>query len=80
MSRRLNLIRLVLWEKTLKVGLLIFRAVAEPRNSGKSAKSREIHKNTKNIAKFAVEILSNTCDVCTTYLKLISAIGAIYLP
>ena len=27
-------------------GLLIFRAVAEPRNSGKSAKSREIHKNT----------------------------------
>ena len=25
-------------------GLLIFRAVAEPRNSGKSAKSREIHK------------------------------------
>ena len=33
-------------------GLLIFRAVAEPRNSGKSAKSREIHKNTQNTAKF----------------------------
>ena len=29
-------------------GLLIFRTVAEPRNCGKSVKSREIHKNTKN--------------------------------
>ena len=34
-------------------GLLIFRAVAEPRISSKSAKSREIHKNTRNTAKFA---------------------------
>ena len=34
-------------------GLLIFRAVAEPRISSKSAKSREIHKNTQNPAKFA---------------------------
>ena len=34
-------------------GLLIFRAVAEPRISSKSAKSREIHKNTRNPAKFA---------------------------
>ena len=33
-------------------GLLIFRAVVEPQNSGKSAKSREIHKNMKNTAKF----------------------------
>ena len=49
-------------------GLLIFRAVAEPRNSGKSAKSREIRKKSYQI------------HVCTTYLKLISAIGAIYLP
>ena len=36
----------------LITGLLIFRAVAEPRNSGKSAKSSEIHKNTQNIMKF----------------------------
>ena len=34
-------------------GLLIFRAVAEPRISSKSAKSCEIHKNTRNPAKFA---------------------------
>ena len=34
-------------------GLLIFRAVAEPRISSKSATSREIHKNTRNPAKFA---------------------------
>ena len=34
-------------------GLLIFRAVAEPRLSSKSAKSRKIHKNTRNPAKFA---------------------------
>ena len=36
-----------------KAGLLIFRAVAEPRNSSKSAKFREIHKNTRNPAKSA---------------------------
>ena len=34
-------------------GLLIFRAVAEPRISTKSVKSREIHQNTQNPAKFA---------------------------
>ena len=34
-------------------GLLIFHAVAELRISSKSAKSREIHKNTRNPAKFA---------------------------
>jgi len=33
-------------------GLLIFRTVEEPWNSGKSAKSRKIHKNTQNTAKF----------------------------
>ena len=33
-------------------GLLIFRAVVEPWNSGKSAKSHEIHKNMQNTAKF----------------------------
>ena len=50
----------------LHSGLLIFRAVAESRNSGKSAKSRETHKNTQN--------------VCTAILKLVSATGGIYLP
>ena len=34
-------------------GPLIFRAVAELRISSKSAKSREIHQNTRNPAKFA---------------------------
>ena len=34
-------------------GLLIFHAVAEPRISTKSAKSREIYQNTRNPAKFA---------------------------
>ena len=33
-------------------GLLIFRAVAELRNSGKSSKSHKIHKNTQNATKF----------------------------
>ena len=34
-------------------GLLIFSAVAEPRNSGKSTKFSKIHKNMQNTAKFA---------------------------
>ena len=34
-------------------GLLIFRAVVEPRISSKSAKCPEIRKNTRNPAKFA---------------------------
>ena len=38
-------------------GLLMFRAVAEPRNSGKSAKSREIHKSTQNTAKFGRNLI-----------------------
>ena len=38
-------------------GLLIFRAVAEPRNSGKSAKSHEIHKNAKNTTKFGRNLI-----------------------
>ena len=37
-------------------GLLIFRAVTEPRISTKSAKSREIHQNTRNPAKFAINL------------------------
>ena len=52
--------------------LLIFRAVAGPRNSGKSSKSRKIHKNTQNSIKKSYQI-----HVDTTYLKRISAIGAV---
>ena len=37
-------------------GLLIFRAVADLRNSGISAKSREIPKKTRNTAKSARNI------------------------
>ena len=44
----------------LKTGLLIFRAVAEPRISSKSAKSREIRK-TREIPRNLLEILPNTC-------------------
>ena len=40
----------------LKTGLLIFRAVADPRNSGISAKSREIPPKTRNTAKSAKNI------------------------
>ena len=40
------------WQIRLLTGLLIFRAVAEPWISSKSAKSREIYKNTRNPAKF----------------------------
>ena len=39
-----------------KTGLLIFRAVADPRNSGISAKSREIPQKTRNTAKSAWNI------------------------
>ena len=41
------------WVSVHMTGLLIFRAVAELRISSKSAKSREIHENTRNSAKFA---------------------------
>ena len=37
--------------------LLIFRAVVEPRNSAKSAKSYEIHKNAQNTAKFSRNLI-----------------------
>ena len=49
-----------------KAGFLIFRAVAELRISSKSAKSREIHKNTRN----SQEILPNTCrhNIFESYL------------
>ena len=38
---------------TVSAWRLIFSAVAEPRISGKPAKSREIHNNVRNTAKFA---------------------------
>ena len=38
-------------------GLLIFRTVMEPWNSGKSAKSCEIHKNSQNTVKFARNLI-----------------------
>ena len=41
---------------TLLAGLLIFRTVADPRNSGISAKSREIPQKTRNTAKSARNI------------------------
>ena len=36
---------------------MIFHAVTEPRNSGKSTKSRETHKNTKNTVKFGRNLI-----------------------
>ena len=54
----------------LRTGLLIFHVVAELRNPGKS---REIHKNMQNTARFGrVKILSNTClysnfETCLSY-------------
>ena len=41
-------------------GLLIFRPVADPQNSGISAKSREIPKKTGNTAKSARNISKYT--------------------
>ena len=41
-------------------GLLVFRAVAEPRISSKSAKSREIHKTCK-IPRNSLKVVPNTC-------------------
>ena len=41
------------WKEFLWPGLLIFRAVAEPRISTKSAKSHESYQNTRNPTKFA---------------------------
>ena len=44
----------------------------EPRNSGKSAKSREIAKNTQNTAKFGRNLIKYTClysnfETCLSY-------------
>ena len=43
-------------KQVYKTGLLIFRVVADPRNSGISAKSREIPQKTRNTAKSARNI------------------------
>ena len=45
------------FQETPSTGLLIFRAVTEPRNSGKSTKSHEIHKNTQNTVKFGRNLI-----------------------
>ena len=53
-------------------GLLIFRAGADPRNSGISAKSHEIPQKTRNNAKSAKKYFQ--IHVGKTYLMLILAI------
>ena len=64
---------------SLRTGLLIFRVVAELRNPGKS---REIHKNMRNTARFGrVEILSNTClysnfETCLSYWGYLLAVNS----
>ena len=42
---------------TVSAWRLIFSAVAEPRISGKPAKSREIHNNVRNTAKFVRNLI-----------------------
>ena len=58
-------------------GLLIFRAVAEPRNSGKSAKFTK----TRKILLNSVEIVSNTClysnfETCLSYWRYLLAVNS----
>ena len=62
-------------------GLLIFRAVVEPRISSKSVKSRKIHKNTQNPAK-SREILPNACrhNIFESYLGFWGCFLAVNLP
>ena len=57
--------------------LLVFRVVAEPRNSGKSAKFTK----TRKIPRNAVEILSNTCpysnfETCLSYWGYLLAVNS----
>ena len=62
-----------------KPGLLIFRVVAEPRNSGKSAKSREIHKNTQNTEKFGnlIKYMSvQQFETCLSYWGYLLAVNS----
>ena len=64
-----NIFGRTVWANT--IGLLIFCAVAEPRNSGKSTKFTKTHKILRN----SLEILSNTVHVCTAILKLAQLLG-----
>ena len=62
-----------------KPGLLIFRVVAEPRNSGKSAKSLEIHKNTQNTEKFGNLIkymFVQQFETCLSYWGYLLAVNS----
>ena len=59
-------------------GLLKFQAVAEPQNSGISAKSREI--DQKHAKYREIRLKFYQIHVGTTFLKLILAIGAVSLP
>ena len=47
----------------------MFCAVTDPWNSGKSAKSREIHKNTKNTAKFGRNLIKYMSVHLQIYLR-----------
>ena len=60
-------------------GLLIFRAVADPRNSGISAKSCEISKKTQNTTKSA-RIFPNTCrqNIFNSYLGTVVERANVY--
>ena len=55
---------------TQYAGLLIFRAVVDLRNSGISAKSREILPKKREIPRNLPEIFPNTCqqNIFNTYL------------
>ena len=60
-------------------GLLIFCAVAKPRNSGKSAKSCEIHKNTQNTCEirqksYQIRLYSNF-ETCLSYWGYLLALN-----
>ena len=52
---------------TFYAGLLIIRAVADPRNSGISAKSREIPKKTRNTA---ISSSGNVLVICPRSFRL----------
>ena len=61
-------------------GLLIFRTVAEPRNSGKSAKFTKTRKIPQNTAKFSRN-LSITClysnfETCLSYWGYLLAVNS----
>ena len=68
------------WRRHL-TGLLIFRAVAEPQNSGKSVKSSEIHKNTQNSSKFGRSLIKYPYlyNIFETYLSYWGYLHAVNL-